>query len=563
MNTTLYYTSDFFDNLTLDADRRGHTYKVMLSESVKDFLQEQSKDNAYVVYSMFFDVYRIGYKENRAFIDLLDVLRSYEENTGSFNDAQRDHYIHSVNVFLLGLSIYARNTRYREYVARWNRQSGHKMLFSTDQEEFLFTWGVSALFHDIGYPVEIISKQLQQFITYIAEDVKKEIGPYLSYLRFDKLNSIQTSNTPSRSDATFDVKCPTDLLAMDISGTLGTDCVDTKYTLDNFLSTMQRSGFVDHGFYSALIVLKWYGEILLGAEDEDVFFNQVVPAASAIYLHNAYKNVFQKNLFNCPPLNPGIAPLAYLLILCDEAQEWNRKAYGSKARAKVFVDDSALKISESSLSLHYVTSKGLLTEEFLNKKQALFEKLLDVQAVFPAGISVTATTLSEQFVREIRSSAILPRLLANNIEVLARRIHDNYNAVQLERYPELPLQHPTWDSLPDVLKYSNIRQAKAIADKLAQVGCYASAIDSSKTPYTLTEDEVEFLSRYEHDLWVEERKKTGWTIGPVKDTELKTTPYLVPYDDLTEEIKELDRDTIRNIAPLLQSVGLAVYKEGM
>ena len=49
MNSMLYYTADFFDTLILDADRAGHTYKVMLSESVKAFLEDPSKDNAYIV----------------------------------------------------------------------------------------------------------------------------------------------------------------------------------------------------------------------------------------------------------------------------------------------------------------------------------------------------------------------------------------------------------------------------------------------------------------------------------------------------------------------------------
>lgn len=561
MNSMLYYTADFFDTLILDADRAGHTYKVMLSESVKAFLEDPSKDNAYIVYSMFFDVYRLGHKDNRSFVDLLDILRSYEESTGSFNDAQRDHYVHSVNVFLLGLSIYVRNERFRKAVSIWNHNKSYSMLFRTDQEEFLFTWGIAALFHDIGYPVEIISKQFQQFITYIADD-SKSIGPFLSYLRFDRLNAIQTDRALNRTSDFYDLKCPTDLLSMDISAFLGTEKAKTKHTLDQFLQTMQQSGFVDHGFYSALIVLKWYGEMLLGTENEEAFFNQIIPVASAIYLHNAYKNVFRKEPFLCPALEAESFPLAYLLILCDEAQEWNRKAYGSKARSKVFVDDSGLTITEESMALHYYTSKGLLTEDFLNKKERLFDSLLDIKAIFPAGISVTATTLSEQYVGEIKAAGILPRPLANNIEILARKIHENYNALQLARHPAMPLQHPTWDNLPDSLKYSNIRQAQSIPEKLAKVGCFigSAAPDAIMKPYTLSEEEVEILSRYEHDLWVAERRKTGWTLGAEKNAELKITPYLVPYEELTEDIKELDRDTIRGIPSLLHSVGLEVFK---
>jgi hypothetical protein len=33
----------------------------------------------------------------------------------------------------------------------------------------------------------------------------------------------------------------------------------------------------------------------------------------------------------------------------------------------------------------------------------------------------------------------------------------------------------------------------------------------------------------------------------------------VPYDALSEEIKELDRDTIRNIPELLSMIGMAVH----
>ena len=39
----------------------------------------------------------------------------------------------------------------------------------------------------------------------------------------------------------------------------------------------------------------------------------------------------------------------------------------------------------------------------------------------------------------------------------------------------------------------------------------------------------------------------------------KTSPYLVPYDQLSEEIKDYDRDAIRNIPALVERGGMAVY----
>jgi hypothetical protein len=60
---------------------------------------------------------------------------------------------------------------------------------------------------------------------------------------------------------------------------------------------------------------------------------------------------------------------------------------------------------------------------------------------------------------------------------------------------------------------------------------------------------------------VAERKATGWVAGDSVDAEKKTTPYLVPYNKLPEDIKQLDRDPVQNIPVLLERIGMAVYKK--
>ncbi len=35
-----------------------------------------------------------------------------------------------------------------------------------------------------------------------------------------------------------------------------------------------------------------------------------------------------------------------------------------------------------------------------------------------------------------------------------------------------------------------------------------------------------------HESWLEEKRRTGWRYGEVKDAEAKTHPCFVPYDDL-------------------------------
>ena len=69
---------------------------------------------------------------------------------------------------------------------------------------------------------------------------------------------------------------------------------------------------------------------------------------------------------------------------------------------------------------------------------------------------------------------------------------------------------------------------------------------------------LEFMAELEHEAWMQERLSRGWKLGE-RNAAQKTSPYLVPYDQLSEEIKDYDRDAIRNIPALAARVGMAVY----
>jgi hypothetical protein len=110
------------------------------------------------------------------------------------------------------------------------------------------------------------------------------------------------------------------------------------------------------------------------------------------------------------------------------------------------------------------------------------------------------------------------------------------------------------------LKYSNLRQARGITKKLDLMGWEMRPEGSEGERIREIPDEiVEILAVLEHDDWMRERLGNGWTYGETKDEEKKISPYLVPYDDLSEEVKNLDRDTIRNIPILLEMIGMAIF----
>ena len=71
---------------------------------------------------------------------------------------------------------------------------------------------------------------------------------------------------------------------------------------------------------------------------------------------------------------------------------------------------------------------------------------------------------------------------------------------------------------------------------------------------------VEEMSRNVHEVWAKSRMDQGWSWGPQRDDELKTHPDLVPYDELTEEEKDYDRDTSMQTIKLILKLGFKISK---
>lgn len=71
---------------------------------------------------------------------------------------------------------------------------------------------------------------------------------------------------------------------------------------------------------------------------------------------------------------------------------------------------------------------------------------------------------------------------------------------------------------------------------------------------------VEEMSRNVHEVWAKSRMDQGWSWGPQRDDELKTHPDLVPYEELTEEEKDYDRDTSMQTIKLILKLGFKISK---
>ena len=87
-------------------------------------------------------------------------------------------------------------------------------------------------------------------------------------------------------------------------------------------------------------------------------------------------------------------------------------------------------------------------------------------------------------------------------------------------------------------------------------------IDTSKI--TLSEDILllrEEIAKNVHDVWAAGRIKDGWTYGETRDDVKKTSPCLVPYDELSDAEKEYDRNTALETLKLIIALGYNIEKK--
>lgn len=152
--------------------------------------------------------------------------------------------------------------------------------------------------------------------------------------------------------------------------------------------------------------------------------------------------------------------------------------------------------------------------------------------------------------------------LAGRLEAIARGLHDRYVAGRVEA-GDTPETNPSlvpWEELPESLRESNRDQALGLETVLGAAGWeIVPQRDWDAEPIRFDEADLERLARAEHERWVVDLERDGWRRGePPKDPRRKTHPHLVPWADLPEDVREIDRATVRAWPELLAEAGYGV-----
>ena len=557
------------DNMQMDIDR------LCLKNEMAKFIDSGVAEDAYTVYYSFIEMF-IG-KDGRS-QSMVELLSEFESNASSLLMSHRDHYSHSVYVFALGLAIFETNAWYRKVFSRAYRFK--------DQGEgresacaFLEYWGLTALFHDIGYPFEIPFEQvLAYFEVDEYEEKKKEKkkgrgtdSVYFSYQNVKTLTKIgeQDRERLAKLYGGRSFEDVAELLGAVITQKLGkTYRFNEEYMINKIRNKPthpeMNNYFMDHAFFSAG---RLYQELvtIYGADRLQAYH---VDALTAIMLHNSlfkfaivgFKSKKKKD--RKAPLRAQLHPLAWMLMLCDELQCWDRTAYGRNSRNELHPMAVKFNFSNQSIFARYYFDRGEGEKiRIYRQRYRRWEEENGKEKDMPRLKAYSDIAEKEQrFCRDIEQIVNLKDCPLTVKETLrdpdhqvkhtylstsnflhiynfAISIHNRYLYGGKGKMPPTEKMAEEFNSLSLEYKLSNINQVRSFDRYLNAIDCfYTDQPVDFEMLKEFTPEMVEKFAPMEHERWVQDHQRMGWTAGDDYETIIKDAPKS-EKDNLREQMR--------------------------
>ena len=507
-------------NMQMDIDR------LCLERAVERFLKSGVTEDAFDVYFCYLEMFIGSYGNSRRMIELLS---EFEINSSAVLMKHRDHYSHSVYVFLLGLAIYETNEIYRDaYAKEYGLENEQKAA-----HHFLKYWGLAALFHDIGYPFEL---PFEQVCSYFEVGGKKRKNmPFISYNAMDgyTILSDQDKEILKEVYGHCDFSDTNQLFAHEIASKLGAEYEKEEYEIYEILRTKSTNPdkynyFMDHAYFSATILLK---ELLGVLEGEYAFTKEHIDAIVAILLHNSlYKfsitdiNDASKN----KPFHMKTDPLAYLLMLCDELQCWDRASYGRNSKTEFHPMGCEFSFRKNGIQAIYLYDEAEIdkVEKFEDaykaysgdEKNAPMLKaysrmvhenkfLKDIQNIVDLTVLKLEIEIRLQAANYTRKNAHLSNSTYMHLYDFAVALNAQYNA--LDEDDEVMMQ--SFEQLSLEYKLSNILQAKEFEKHLDSIGYfYTDQAVAFEMVNEFSDSDLVTLGVREHARWENEKRNMCW-----------------------------------------------------
>lgn len=578
MKALTQLSEKFFELIKDDTDKIAESDLNCFQNAVLNFLNSGKKDDAFTVYFCFSEIFKLfgtGYENTQK---LLETLSDHEYHSGELLAKHRDHYSHSAYVFSLGLAIYANDSIFRREF------NNFYSLKNRDSFTFLRLWGLVALFHDTGYPFQLAHEQIKNYLEELwlrkdndgnpidingkslTKDEIKAIKSCLPYVSFGNMDSFLKID----ADVSKKLKeqLQTERVFSDINELLAYGvAIRENYDFNDLVKKLKKRvveqpDFMDHGYFSAVILLKRLLE-----NQEFRLDTQVLDVLTAILLHN---NLNKYDIENAHGISIKEHPLAYLLILCDELQAWDRKAYGKASKRKPIAWDVEFDIAENTIkAIYYFENQNENYDKIVNGKfVGNIQKYIDSD--------LCLNIFADKKAKDKKAHMYVSDDNFINLCDFAKAIHSSYD----EHFNKNDIEHINtgFGNLPLEFKVSNIEQAKSYSYKLELINCFYSnkdldypVVEDFNMIGDVDSDNIGFLCREEHVRWVREKLSLGWKYGcDYNSTEERNAKKIhkdiVPYELLSPQEQSKDRLMVSNIIPLLKQFGNGIkiyqYREG-
>jgi hypothetical protein len=326
------------------------------------------------------------------------------------------------------------------------------------------------------------------------------------------------------------------------------DVLDRKPTKPN-----EFGYFMDHAFFSSARLYQELAEEV-GAPN---LTKMHVDALSAIVLHNSlYKfsiAFYKDKVKRKAPLKAELHPLAWMLMICDELQCWDRTAYGRNSRTELHPMSVDFDFAGDGLkAVYYYDAEE---QEKINSFKAKYREWEEggEQGKPPRLKAYSDMAEKEQRftadIEKIVDTSFIPLHIEPGIRPADRRSKHIYlsgsNFLHLYDFAvalhgrNMPHETTTAELeakfCSQSLEYqiSGINRAKSFARYLNALGCfYTDRPVDFEMVKSFTKGQAEEIAPLEHERWVREHIAMGWHAGN-------------DYETLLPDAEKAEKDALR------------------
>lgn len=552
-------------NMEKDIDR------LCLENAIDRFLKSGKKEDAFSVYFCYLEMFVGDYEKTRRMIELLS---EFEANGSGLLMKHRDHYSHSVYVFILGLAIYRSNTVYREaYLKHYGFEDERSAAY-----HYLQYWGLASLFHDIGYPFELPFEQVASYFEVNGD--KRAERPFVAYHGLEPFIAIDRDIGASLKEMSGGKSFSTTnelfayLLADKLADTYGfTEAQMLEYLTEKPKRPDKFNHFMDHAYFSATVLFKkLFGELKCSLNQASL------DALTAILMHNSlYKfSIAHYKSEGNKPFQAALHPLAYMLMLCDELQCWDRQAYGRNSKTELHPMGCTFDFSDNHVKAIYIFDEKEIAkinefkDTYIEWLERGAEKKVPVLKAYSAMyIKENGISGFQEDIERIVDLTEIKLIVETGLDVNDHRGNRSYlsdsNFINLYKFAMV--LNGRWDmakwkkakksgqeakfladegalqrfsdafkGLSLEYKLYNINQAVAFAGHMDAIGCFYTdkAVDFELVESFSAEDLVK-VGALEHRRWLQEHYDMGWTYGTPKREE---RDFLRQHKDMIPGVEE-------------------------